>query len=130
MIQNAADTLTTTMDTAHDSFDAGKMTRQDFYTEVKAASAKSQALADFTAKITRRKTSRAPTSTGSRGESACPGRRRHRQLHREQRLGRRDKAAQLEKDAQTEMLTAHAAEQKAGLWSEDKSGRKSRRGQE
>ena len=123
VVQNAAETLVTTMDTAHDDFDAGKVTRQDFYLKVQAASTQAQALADFVTQI-------APPEKFTRSH-----------LDRVQGMsllaqaaavtvdfiesndtGRRDKAAQLEKDAQTELLTAHAAEQKLGLWGEDKSG--------
>ena len=121
VIQNCADTLAATLDSGHGDFDAGKMTRADFYDKMKAASTQSQSLADFVARIV-------PPDAYARSH-----------LDRVQGLsllaqaaavtvnyiesndmGRRDKAAQLEKDAQTEMLTAHAAERRLGLWGEDK----------
>lgn len=120
VVQSSADAITTEMDDGHGEFNAGKITRADYYGKMKAASAKAQALADFVAQI------------------VPPDMYAHSYLDRVQALnllaqaaavtvnyvetddiGRRDKAAQLEKDAQTEMLTAHAAEQKLGLWGPD-----------
>ena len=128
VVQNFADTLPSTMDHAHDAFDAGKLTRQDFYAKMEAASSQAQALADFVVKIvppekyTRSHLDRVQGMSLLAQAAAVTV-----DYIESNDLGRRDKAAQLEKDAQTEMLTAHAAERKLGLWGvvppgEDQSG--------
>ena len=84
---------------------------------MQAASTKSQALADFVAKIippekyTRSHLDRVQGMSLLAQAAAVTV-----DYIESNDMGRRDKAAQLEKDAQTEMLTAHAAEQKFGLW--------------
>jgi len=123
VVQNSAEDQTARMDGAHDDFDAGKITRQEFYDRVKAASAKSQALADFVAKmVPPAKYSRSHLDRVQAASLLAQAAAVTLDYIESNDPGRRDKAAQLEKDAQTEMLTAHAAEQKLGLWGEDKAG--------
>jgi tetratricopeptide (TPR) repeat protein len=117
VVQNAVDDLAGDLDRAQDEYAAGKLTRADLYGKVQADEAKAQALADFVVKI------------------SPPAAYAHSHLDRVQAVTlfsqaaaeltgyletndptQQDKAVQLEKDAQTEMLTAHAAEQKLGLW--------------
>ncbi len=115
--QNVMDDLAGSLDQAQDGYAAGKLTRADLYGRVQAAETGAQALADFVAKI------------------SPPAAYAHSHLDRVQAVtlfsqaaavltgyletndpSQHDKAVQLEKDAQTEMLTAHAAELKLGLW--------------
>lgn len=117
IVQSRADTLSSTLTGARESFDAGKTTRESFYDALKGASAQSQELADFVAKI------------------APPLRYKLSHLHRKlatnllaqqaamlvnyvetSDAGLAEKAAALEKNAQMEMLTAYSAERKLGLW--------------
>lgn len=117
VVQNAADSLTTTMDQAQSDYDAGKITRAALYHKIQQEETRAQSLADFAGKITPPQ----PYQTS--------------QLDRVQALNliaqaaavligyletndsaQHDKAVLLEQDAQAEMLTAHAAEEKLGLW--------------
>ena len=123
VIQNASDTLTSMMDSTHDGFDAGKLTRADFYDKMKAASTQSQALADFVATVVPPEKFMRSHLDRVQGMSLLAQAAAVTVDYIESNdLGRRDKAAQLEKDAQTEMLTAHAAERKMGLWGGEQTG--------
>lgn len=117
IVKNRADTLSSTIDASRDAFAGGKSTREQFYDTAKKTSAQAQALAGFVAKVT------------------PPAEYKLSHLHRmlstnllaqeaatlvtfiesgDQKQG--DSVSQLEKAAQTEMLTAQAAEEKLGLW--------------
>ncbi len=121
IVQSRADTLSSTLGAASDAFSAGKSTHAAFYDIANQVQAQAQALADFVSKI------------------VAPAAFRLSHLHRvlathllAQQASvlvtyietsdpqQADKAAQLDKEAQTEMLTAHAAEQKLGLWGDAK----------
>jgi tetratricopeptide (TPR) repeat protein len=123
LIQSRTETLITTLSTAREAFDAGKSSHEDFYDSAKKVSADAGALADFVGKIT------------------PPVEFRISHLHRQlavNLIGQEadvlqkfietsdsdleEQAAKFEKSAETEMLTAHAAEQKHGLSHEAASG--------
>ena len=117
IVQGRADTLTSMLDSSQSAFDGGKSTRADFYKVATDVSAQSQALADFVVRVTP-----APAFKLSH-------------LYRVQAThllaqqaavlvsfletsdaSQATQAAKLGKEAQSEMLTAHAAEEKLGLW--------------
>lgn len=117
IVQGRADALTATLDSAQAAFDGGKSTRADFYTVATDVSAQTQALADFVVRVVP-----APAFKLSH-------------LYRVQAThlmaqqaavmvsfletsdaSLAEKAAKLGHEAQAEMLTAHAAEEKLGLW--------------
>ncbi len=117
IVQSRADTLSSTLDSAQDQFTAGKSTHADFYKTAGDVSAQAQKLADFVIAVT------------------PPPAFKLSHLYREQAThllaqqaavlvtyietsdpAQADRAAQLGKAAQTEMLMAHATEQKLGLW--------------
>jgi len=117
IVQSRADTLSSTLEAGQEAFDAGKSTRADFYKAATGVSAQSQALADFVVQV------------------AAPPAFKLSHLYRVQAThllaqqaavlvtyietsdaAQATKAAQLGKEAQSEMLTAHAAEEKLGLW--------------
>lgn len=117
IVQGRVDTLSSTLDSAQAAFDGGKSTRADFYQAATNASVQSQALADFVVRVVP-----APAFKLSH-------------LYRVQATNllaqqaavlvsfietsdasQAEKAAKLGKEAQAEMLTAHAAEEKLGLW--------------
>ena len=118
IIKNRADTLSSTIEASRDAFIGGKSTREQFYDRAKTTDAQAQALASFVARVTpppeyklshlhrmlstnllaqEAATLRAFIETGDTRQS--------------------DSVSKLEKAAQTEMLTAQAAEEKMGLWS-------------
>ena len=117
IIKNRADTLSSTIEASRDAFTGGKSTREQFYDGAKTTDAQAQALASFVARVTpppeyklshlhrmlstnllaqEAATLRAFIETGDTRQS--------------------DSVSKLEKAAQTEMLTAQAAEEKMGLW--------------
>jgi hypothetical protein len=117
IVQSRMATLSSTLDVAEDAFKAGTTTHADFYKTVEDVSTQAQQLADFVIKVT------------------PPPAFKVSHLYRVQAThllaqqsavlvtyietsdpAKEDQAAQLGKDAQTGMLTAHAAEQKLGLW--------------
>lgn len=117
IVQSRADALRSMLDAGLGSMDAGKTTHEAFYKTASDAAAQAQALADFVVKVT------------------PPSAFRVSHLHRvlathlmaQQAVvlvnyvetsdaSFSGQAALLEKEAATEMLTAHAAEQKLGLW--------------
>jgi tetratricopeptide (TPR) repeat protein len=117
IVQGRADMLSSTLDAAQAAFNGGKSTRADFYKVATDVSAQTQALADFVVRIVP-----APAFQLSH-------------LYRVQAThllaqqaavlvtfietadaAQADQAATLGKEAQSEMLTAHAAEEKLGLW--------------
>ncbi len=117
IVQSRADTLRSMLDAGLGSMDAGKTTHEAFYKTASDAAAQAQALADFVVKVT------------------PPSAFRVSHLHRvlathlmaqqaavlvnyveTSDASFSGQAALLEKEAATEMLTAHAAEQKLGLW--------------
>lgn len=117
IVQSRADTLSSTLTGARESFDAGKTTRESFYDALKGASAQSQELADFVAKIvppTRYKLSHLhrKLATNLLAQQAAM----LVNYIESNDAGLAEKAAALEKNAQTEMLTAYSAERKLGLW--------------
>lgn len=117
IVQSRADTLRSMLDAGLGLMDAGKTTHEAFYKTASDAAAQAQALADFVVKVT------PPSAFGVS------------HLHRvlathlmaqqaavlvnyveTSDASFSGQAARLEKEAVTEMLTAHAAEQKLGLW--------------
>lgn len=117
IVQSRADALRSMLDAGLGSMDAGKTTHEAFYKTASDAAAQAQALADFVVKVT------------------PPSAFRVSHLHRvlathlmaqqaavlvnyveTSDASFSGQAALLEKEAATEMLTAHAAEQKLGLW--------------
>ena len=117
IVKNRADTLSATIEASRDAFAGGKSTREQFYDGAKQTSAQAQALADFVAKVV--------------PPNGCKLSHLHRKLATnllaqeaatlvvfietgDTQQG--DSVSQLEKAAQTEMLTAQAAEEKLGLW--------------
>ena len=117
IVQSRADTLRSTLDAAQGTFDAGKSTHESFYQAATSVAAQAQTLADFVVKVT------------------PPPAFKISHLHRvlathllaqqaavlvtyieTADTGLAEQASRLEKEAQTEMLTAHAAEQTLGLW--------------
>jgi len=117
IVQSRADTLRSMLDTGLGSMDAGKTTHEAFYKTASDAAAQVQALADFVVKVS-------PPSAFALSHL-------HRVLATHLMAQQAavlvnyvetsdasfsGLAARLEKEAVTEMLTAHAAEQKLGLW--------------
>ena len=121
IVKNRADTFSSTVDASREAFAGGKSTREQFYDGAKKVSAQAQALAAFVAKIT------------------PPAEFKLSHLHRmlatnllaqeaatlvtfietdDAKLG--DSVSQLDKEVQTEMLTARAAEEKQGMWDASK----------
>jgi tetratricopeptide (TPR) repeat protein len=117
IVKNRADTLSATIEASRDAFAGGKSTREQFYDGAKQTSAQAQALADFVAKVV--------------PPNGCKLSHLHRKLATnllaqeaatlvvfietgDTQQG--DRVSQLEKSAQTEILTAQAAEEKLGLW--------------
>ncbi len=117
MVQSRADTLMSTLDVSRDAFTAGKSTHADFYKVAGDVRTQAQDLADFVVRVT------------------PPPAFKISHLYRVQATHllaqqaavlvtyiettdpvQADKADQLGKEAQTAMLTAHAAETKLGLW--------------
>ena len=117
--QSSADALSQTISAAQDAFLAGKSTREDFYNTAKKMSLQTKDLAQFIAKV------------------VPPHQYKVSYLHRTLAAsllaqqaavlvsyietgdnGQAQKIDELEKSAQTELLTAHASEQKLGLWNE------------
>lgn len=117
IVQSRADTLRSMLDSGVGLMDAGKTTHEAFYKTASDAAAQAQALADFVVQVS-------PPAAFSVSH-----------LHRvlathlmaqqaavlvsyveTSNASFSDQAARLEKEAVTEMLTAHAAEQKLGLW--------------
>jgi len=117
IVQSRADTLRSMLDSGLESMNAGKTTHEAFYKTASDAAAQAQALADFVVKVS------PPSAFGVS------------HLHRvlathlmaqqaavlvnyveTSDASFAGQAARLEKEALTEMLTAHAAEQKLGLW--------------
>jgi len=117
IVKNRADTLSSTIEASRAAFAGGKSTREQFYDGAKTTDAQAQALAGFVARVTppaeyklshlhrmlstnllaqEAATLRAFIETGDSKQS--------------------DSVSKLEKEAQTEMLTAQAAEEKMGLW--------------
>lgn len=123
IIQGRSDELSSTLDSARDAYQAGDSTREAFYDAAKNVAAQANALSDFVTAI----------------DPPKPFRLSH--LHRIQGVDLLaqeaavyvsyietssaddgQKATDLEKASQTEMLTAHAVEEKAGLWKDVGSG--------
>ena len=117
IVQSRADALRSSLDAGLDLMDAGKTTHEAFYKTARSAAVQAQALADFVVKVS------PPSAFGVS------------HLHRvlathlmaqqaavlvnyveTSDASFSAQAALLEKEAVTEMLTAHAAEQKLGLW--------------
>jgi tetratricopeptide (TPR) repeat protein len=117
VVQSDMDKLAGDMDQAQGDYNTAKITRADLYGKIQSDENQAQALSDFVAKI------------------IPPAAYAHSHLDRVQAVtlfaqaiavlsnyletndqAQHAKAVQLERDAQTEMLTAHAAEQKLGLW--------------
>ncbi len=117
IVQSRADGLRSMLDAGQGMMDAGKTTHEAFYKTASDAAVQAQALADFVVKVT------PPSAFGIS------------HLHRvlathlmaqqaavlvnyveTSDASFSGQAARLEKEAVTEMLTAHAAEQKLGLW--------------
>ena len=117
IVKNRADTLSSTIEASRGAFAGGKSTREQFYDGAKTTDSQAQALAGFVARVTppaeyklshlhrmlstnllvqEAATLRAFIETGDTKQS--------------------DAVSKLEKAAQTEMLTAQAAEEKQGLW--------------
>jgi tetratricopeptide (TPR) repeat protein len=119
IIKNRADALLTGLSTAREAFDAKKSSHEQFYDTAKKVAADAQALAEFVRNVT------------------PPAALKLSHLHRQLAINliaqeaavlmtyietsdaaQGDKAASLEKSAQSEMLTAKAGEQKNGLGAE------------
>ena len=117
IVKNRAETLSSTIDAARDAFAGGKSTREQFYDGAKKTSAQAQALAGFVAKVTppaeyKLSHLHRMLSTNLLAQEAAT-------LVASIESGeskQSDSVSQLEKSAQTEMLTAQAAEEKLGLW--------------
>jgi tetratricopeptide (TPR) repeat protein len=117
VIHSRLDTLISTISSSREAFDAGKSSHEQFYDTAKTVSAQAAALADFVDKVqppAENRVSHLHLSLAASLiaqeaevlrtfiETSDPDNEAH--------------AVELEKSAQTEILTAHAAEQKAGLF--------------
>jgi len=117
IVRSRADTLSSMIEASRDSFAAGKSTREQFYDGSKKVSTQAQALADFVSKIT-------PPADYKLSHL-------HRRLSTNllaqeaaalvtsietSDASQTESVATLDKEAQTEMLTAQATEEKLGLW--------------
>lgn len=117
IVRSRADTLSSTMEAARNSFTAGKSTREQFYKDAQNVSAQAQALAGFVAKVTppaEYKLSHLHRilSTNLLAQEAAT-------LVTFIETGdaaQSESVSKLDKAAQTEMLTAQATEEKLGLW--------------
>lgn len=117
IIQSRTDTLSTTLDGAHDDFTAGKTTHAAFYKTAGDVSAQAQELANFVIKVTPPPAFKLShlyriQATHLLAQQAAVLVNYIETSDSDQAA----RAAQLGKEAQTEMLIAHATEQKLGLW--------------
>jgi len=117
IIQMRSETLSTTLMSAREGFDAAKISHENFYDTIKKVSADAGALSDFIDKI------KPPTeyrvshlhrklSADLIGQEADV----LRSFIETSDSNLEDQAVKFEKSADTEMLTAHAAEEKQGLF--------------
>jgi len=117
IIQGRADELSAKLDTARDSFQAGDSTREAFYDTAKGASTQINALSDFANAITPPKPFQVSHLHRIQGvdllaqEAAI-----YVSFIETSNADDGQKAMDLEKASQTEMLTAHATEERGGLW--------------
>lgn len=117
IIQGRADALSAKLDTAKDAFQAGDSTREAFYDAAKSASSEANELSDFANAITPPKAFEVSHLHRIQGvdllaqEAAI-----YVSFIETSNADDGQRATDLEKSSQTEMLTAHAIEARAGLW--------------
>lgn len=117
IIKNRAETLSSTIEASRDAFTGGKSTREQFYDGAKTTDAQAQALAGFVARVTppaeyKLSHLHRMLSTNLLAQEAAT----LRTFIETGDPAQSDSVSKLEKAAQTEMLTAQAAEKKMGLW--------------
>jgi len=117
IVKNRADTLSSTLEASRDAFAGGKSTREQFYDGAKTTDAQAQALAGFVARVTppaeyKLSHLHRMLSTNLLAQEAAT----LRTFIETGDTKQSDSVSKLEKAAQTEMLTAQAAEEKLGLW--------------
>lgn len=117
IVQGRADALSSTLESAQETFTAGKSTHADFYKTATTVSAQSQDLADFVIKVVPPPAFKLShlyrvQATHLLAQQAAVLVRFIETSDPQQD----EMAARLGKEAQAEMLTAHAAEEKLGLW--------------
>jgi len=116
IIQSRMETLVTTLSTARESFDAGKSSHEQLYDVAKKISADSGALSSFISDVTPPQDFRIShlhrkLGTDLIGQEADV----IQKFIETSDSTLEDRAVSFEKSAETEMLTAHATEQKFGL---------------
>lgn len=117
IVQSRTDTLSTTLEGAQDDFSAGKSTHAAFYKTAGDVSAQAQTLADFVVKITPPPAFKLSHLYRIQATHLLAQQAAVLVIYIETSdSGQAARAAQLGKEAQTEMLTAHATEEKLGLW--------------
>ena len=116
IIKNRTETLVSSLSSARNSFQAGNATHESFYETANKVSSQSQALASFVTKITPPKEYKLSylhrvlaTNLLSQEAAVLVT---YIETSDDSQMS---KAASLEKSAEAEMLTAHAAEQQQGL---------------
>ena len=117
IVKNRADTLSSTLEASRDAFAGGKSTREQFYDGAKTTDAQAQALAGFVVRVTppaeyKLSHLHRMLSTNLLAQEAAT----LRTFIETGDTKQSDSVSKLEKAAQTEMLTAQAAEEKLGLW--------------
>ena len=111
------DTLASTLDAAQDAFDAGKSTHADFYKAAGDVSSQAQQLADFVVRVTPPPAFHISHLYRVQATHLLAQQAADLVVFVETSdASQADEASQLGKEAQTAMLTAHAAEQRLGLW--------------
>ncbi len=117
VIHSRLDTLISTISSSREAFDAGKSSHEEFYDTAKTVSAQAAALADFVDKVQPPSENRVSHLHLSLAASLIAQEAEVlRTFVETSDADTEAHAVELEKSAQTEILTAHAAEEKAGLF--------------
>ncbi|MGO8671682.1 MAG: tetratricopeptide repeat protein [Capsulimonadaceae bacterium] len=116
IVQARSETLIGTLTSARETFDAGKSSHEDFYDTAKKVSADAGGLSDFISAVTPPALFKVSYLHRQLSATLIAQEADMLQSFIETSDGNvEDSAAKIEKSAETEMLTAHAAEEKLGL---------------
>jgi len=117
VIHNRLDTLISMMASGREAFDAGKSSHEQFYDTAKTVAAQAASLADFVDKVKPPSENKVSHLSLSLAASLIAQEAEVlRTFIETSDADQEDHAVQLEKAAQSQILTAHAAEQKSGLF--------------
>jgi len=117
VIHNRLDTLISMMASGREAFDAGKSSHEQFYDTAKTVAAQAASLGDFVDKVKPPSENKVSHLSLSLAASLIAQEAEVlRTFIETSDADQEDHAVQLEKAAQSQILTAHAAEQKSGLF--------------